>query len=67
MVLLWLPCCGISATDMGLLRATGRVPVSCAFLQSVSPKLLQGVGTSGPLAGEWALLLAALLVLIGHH
>lgn len=51
MGLTWLPWCGTSATDVRLCGTTGGGPVSCAFLQSGSPQLQQGAGTSGPLAG----------------
>ena len=61
-----LPWCGMSATDMGLCRANGRDPVSCAFLQSGSPYLWQGVAQL-VLSLEWVPLLATLLVLVGHH
>ena len=40
-----LPCCDMSATNMGLCRATGRGPETCAFLQSGSPHLGHGADT----------------------
>ena len=45
----WLSYCGKSATDVSLHRATGRGPVSCAFLQLSIQQLCQRVGTSSPL------------------
>lgn len=57
----------MSATDMGLQQATGRGPVSFAFLQLRGPQLDQGVGNCNYLMGigaaantssraDWALL-----------
>ena len=46
-----LPWCEMSATNMGLCRATGRDPATCAFLQSGSPYLRQDADTGSPLIG----------------
>ena len=53
-----LPCCGKSATDVSLHRATGKCLVSCAFHWLGSTQLLQRVGTGGPLMGMGAAALA---------
>ena len=44
-----LPYCGMSATDTGLHRATGRGPAACTFLQMGSLQLWQGTCTYIPL------------------
>ena len=44
-----LPYCGMSATDTGLHRATGRGPAACTFLQIGSLQLWQGTCTYIPL------------------
>lgn len=53
-----LPWCAKSVTDLSLHRATGRGPVTCVLHQLGSPRLHQRVGTSSPLVGMGALMLA---------